>query len=171
MSNDSPQPYDDSPQPYTGYTPRDYRGYNLEKKGRAYGKRYEKPYSVRICTKSELPEEKYVTPNYETTTQAFTHAYGWVDSIIHKQNNSNETEDPWKKSYDKVRKYQAEFYRSPLIFEDQEVKQPHEEKNEGWEKKLEEAYKEGWDKKKKLVDTDNEKLEQDNPILADQADI
>jgi hypothetical protein len=64
-------------QPYTGYSLRGYRNYKLEKLEKLDNKESVLgPYYVKVFTRSEILEEKQ-TPVYETTTEAFTHAYGF----------------------------------------------------------------------------------------------
>ena len=98
-----------NPQPYTGYTPREYRDYKLEKFEKLDNKESVLgPYYVKVSTRSEIPEEKQ-TPAYGTTTEAFTHAYGWVDRSHYNQTDSDGHGDSWKRAYGKLRESQKEF--------------------------------------------------------------
>jgi hypothetical protein len=127
-----------NPQPYTSYTPREYRDYKLEKfdnKESVLG-----PYYVKVSTRSEIPEEKQ-TPAYETTTEAFTHAYGWVDRSHYNQTDSDENGDSWKRAYEKLRETQKEYYK---FIPDENVEVHMKEEKERNEK-LERVYKAGWE--------------------------
>ncbi|MEG5175676.1 hypothetical protein [Microcoleus sp. B3-D7] len=135
----------------TDYTPRRYRErYKLEKEGSAPN-----PYCVKVSALSGVPLsgtdelsntywEKYKTPLYDTTTEAFTHAYGWVDASLCEQADLDKNGESCKKAYEELRKEQGEYYKSRTP---EERVEPHMEEEKAWEKKLEEAYKAGWETK------------------------
>lgn len=142
----------------SSYTLRHYKGHKLEKEGSGL-----KPYCVKISALSGLPIvgtnelsnnylEKYKTPFYETTTEAFTHAYGWVDCTFCNQTDPIQKEDSCKQAYKELREEEDEFYslKSLRIPEEEprevsdEQKETLEKQKEAWEKKLEKAYKKGW---------------------------
>jgi hypothetical protein len=135
------------------YNPRHYREYKFEKEGSML-----ENYYVTVSALSGKPvvgnKKKYKTPAYKSTTEAFTHAYGWVDCMLPNKTDPDEPEDSWKKAYDELRKYQAEFYHFPLISKEEKLEPHQEEKDEAWEEKLKQAYKKGW-MEKKLIDGDN----------------
>ncbi|MEG3920709.1 MULTISPECIES: hypothetical protein [unclassified Microcoleus] len=132
----------------TDYNPRRYRErYKLEKEGSEL-----KPYYVKVSALSGVPLagtdeisntywEKYKTPPYDTTTEAFTHAYGWVDGNLCDEDDLDQNGEPCKRAYEKLRKDQEEFYKSRTP---EEKVESHMEEEKAWEKKLEEAYKAGW---------------------------
>ncbi|MEG3971654.1 hypothetical protein QUA00_29140 [Microcoleus sp. T2B6] len=135
----------------TDYNPRFYRErYKLEKEGSEL-----KPYCVKVSALSgllladtdELSNtywEKYKTPSYDTTTEAFTHAYGWIDASLCDQADLDRDGNSCKKAYEELRKDQEEFYKFQVP---EERVKSNMEAEEAWEKKLEKAYKAGWETK------------------------
>lgn len=132
----------------TDYNPRRYRErYKLEKEGSEL-----KPYCVKVSVLSGVPLagtdelsntywEKYKTPPYDTTTEAFTHAYGWVDRSHCNHTDLEENGDSWKRAYGKLRESQKEFYK---FTPDKDVEMYIKEEKERNEK-LEGVYKAGWE--------------------------
>jgi hypothetical protein len=132
-----------NPKSYTSYTLREYRGYKLEKLEKIEkldNKNELGPYYVKVSTLSEIPEEK-LTPHYKTTTEAFTHAYGWVDRSHCNHTDLEENGDSWKRAYEKLRESQKKFYK---FTPDENVEMYIKEEKERNEK-LEGAYKAGWE--------------------------
>jgi len=139
----------------SSFTPRLYERHNLvlEKiKSDCYCvKIFTLPVNANPDVLSNKHLEKYKTPAYNTETEAFTHAYGWIDFTLFNQTDLDEKEDSWKKAYKKLRNDQEDFYN--FLWESEKKLTPSMEKQkQEHEIKLEKAYREGWDKK--LIDGD-----------------
>jgi hypothetical protein len=131
-----------NPPSYTSYTLREYRGYKLEKLEELDNKSELGPYYVKVSTLSEIPEEK-LTPPYPSTTEAFTHAYGWVDRSNCNHTDLDENGDSWEKAYEKLRESQKEFYK----FTPDKNVEMYIKEEKAQNEKLERVYKAGWETK------------------------
>jgi|GEM_PF-1927898 hypothetical protein len=102
--------------------------------------------------------EKYKTPFYEYSQEAFAHAYGWVDCGLFNQADPVDEGDFLKKAYSKARDGQDRL-SNPGIFQEELTEVLKKQKEEKWEETLGQAYTEGWDAykeggEKKLIDGD-----------------
>ena len=147
------------------YAHQDYRAYfKLAKESEGNPKRHcirvsYRPRAIKVGT-NELSNkyvEKYKTPLYDNSQEAFAHAYGWVD-FISNQTDPDKEEDSREEAYNEAGEGQKRLSFLTETSEEKPTEALNEQKDE-WEATLKKAYIEGWESSKagggqKLIDAD-----------------